>query len=91
MSNCIVCNKQLPAWFKGDICSAKCRKKKSRDKLMAGQRAHKISFEIDAITSSMKRSEIEKDDAEKIFYTIWGSLSKMHDHIKGLPEPEEEA
>lgn len=91
MSNCIVCGKTLPAWFSGDLCSAKCRKKKSRDKLMAGQRAHKISFEIDAITTSMKRSEIDKPDAEKIFFTIWESLSKMHEHIKTLPDLEEEA
>lgn len=90
MSDCIVCGKTLPVWFSGDICSAKCRKKKSRDKLMASNRAHKISFEIDAIVTTMRRSEIDKADAEKIFYTIWESLSKMHEHIKKLPDPEEQ-
>lgn len=86
---CIICGKEMPAWFEGDMCSAKCRKKKSRDKLMASQRSHKIAFEIDAIARTIRLSKIDKSEAREMLYTIWDRVSELNKQISEMPETSE--
>lgn len=87
MLNCAICGKRLPVWFKGECCpgnSSKCRKKKSRDRLMAPQRAHKVAFEIDALVRTIRITDMGAADARTILNTIWRSLDGMIDQVREL-------
>lgn len=84
MMNCEMCGKRLPVTFAGDLCSAKCRKKKSRDKLQAGPRSHKIAFEIDAITRSINQGVFDRDQARELLYTINGRIHEMWKAVEAL-------
>lgn len=86
MNDCIICHKPLPVWFKGDICSGKCRQKKSRDKLEAPSKAHKISFEIDAIARVIRLNNMSKSDAQELLWTINRSVHALWDQIEALPD-----
>jgi len=66
---CIMCSKQLPMTFKGDCCSDKCRKAKSRLKSDFGKNAmlarHLLSslnkaVELGLIDTAPERGEIEE-------------------------------
>lgn len=84
MQNCVMCNKRLETWFEGECCSPRCRKKKSRDKLMASPRSHKIAFEIDAIGRTIRLQNMNKEEAEELMYTIWRSMSKLIDQVRAI-------
>lgn len=91
MLNCVMCNKRLEVWFEGECCSDKCRKKKSRDKLQASPRAHKISFEIEALCKTMRVTNMSHDDARELMHVIWRSLDKMIIQVQALENKEEGA
>lgn len=88
MLNCVICNKRLEVWFEGECCSDKCRKKKSRDKLMASPRANKIAFEIDAIGKTIRVTNMNAEEARNLLHTMWRSLDKLITQVRELEEKE---
>lgn len=83
-NDCIICHKPLPSYFEGDMCSAKCRKKKSRDRQMAPQRAHAIAFEIDAIGRTIRLNKLDAKEAETLLYIIWESTSNLIKQVRAI-------
>lgn len=81
---CSVCGKQLEPWFYGEICSPKCRKKKSRDRLEAPKRASTIAWDIDKITVSISKGYFTKEEAESMLYEINARLWAMRDAINQI-------
>jgi hypothetical protein len=74
---CTVCGKRLGAWFRGDICSAKCRQKKSRDKKQAGARAWRIGADIEKLFASYKSGAIDIDDAIMHHNALLNKIQKL--------------
>ena len=90
MSNdCIVCHKPLDAWFRGDICSNKCRKKKSRDRLELPIKAQKIGFEIDALARTIRLNKIPKQEAREMLHVIWRQLDGLIGLVDKMPDETE--
>lgn len=87
MNECIICHKPLEPWFKGDLCSPKCRKKKSRDRLEMSSKAHKIGFEIDALARTMRLNKMPKEDAREMLHVIWRQLDGLIKLVDEMPEP----
>ncbi len=82
MLNCTVCNKRLPAYFKGDICSARCRQKKSRDKRAAQSRAYAMGFQVDQWGKMLSEGTITPKEARSLLDAVWDRLSDFYDQIK---------
>lgn len=82
MLNCTVCNKRLPAYFKGDICSARCRQKKSRDKRAAQSRAYAMGFQVDQWGKMLSEGTITPSEARSLLDAVWDRLSDFYDQIK---------
>lgn len=82
MLNCTVCNKRLPVYFRGDICSPKCRQKKSRDKRMAHSRAYAMGFQIDQWGKMLSDGTIDHEEARELLDAVWDRLSNFYDQIK---------
>jgi len=89
MLNCTVCNKRLPAYFKGDMCSARCRQKKSRDKRMAVQRAYAMGFQIDAWNKMLSEKTIDTTTGRELLDAVWERLSDFYQAIKAAEELEQ--
>jgi len=91
MLNCQVCNKRLPAYFKGDLCSARCRQKKSRDKRMSQQRAYAMGFQVDAWNKMLSERTIDASEARELLNAVWDRLSDFYQAIKAAEEREANA
>lgn len=87
MDGCKVCGGPLPAWFRGDICSAKCRQKKSRDRRDAGKRAALAARQIESLANAYKAGGIDQHDAIVYHNLINSKLKLLSDVlIKELSE-----
>lgn len=81
MLNCTVCNKRLPVYFKGDICSARCRQKKSRDKRAAQSRAYAMGFQVDQWGKMLSDGTITASEARSLLHAVWDRMSDFHSQI----------
>lgn len=86
MLNCTVCNKRIPAYSKADMCSARCRQKKSRDKRMAVQRAYSMGFQVDAWNKMLSEKTITTTEARELLDAVWDRLSDFYQAIKAAEE-----
>jgi predicted nucleic acid-binding Zn ribbon protein len=82
MDKCEVCQKRLPAYFQGYICSAKCRQKKSRDKRKAQSRAYTMGFQVDEWTKMLSRGTIDTAEARELLHAVWDRLGNFYEQIK---------
>lgn len=90
MNNCEVCNKRLPAYFQGYICSANCRQKKSRDRRAAQQRAYAMGFTIDQWAKMLSTGQISPDEANELLHAVWDRLSDFYKQIETAKAVQEE-
>ena len=51
---------------------------------MAGPRSHKIAFEIDAIGRTIRLTNMSKEEAETLMYTIWNSMSTLIKQVREM-------
>jgi hypothetical protein len=86
MLNCQICNKRLPAYFKGDCCSPACRQKKSRNKRMAQQRAYAMGFQVDAWSKMLSEGTIQPHEARELLNAVWDRLSDFYRAIEAAEE-----
>lgn len=82
MDKCEVCQKRLPAYFQGYICSAKCRQKKSRDRRASQQRAYAMGFTIDQWAKMLSRGQISPAEARELLGAVWDRLGTFYEQIK---------
>lgn len=90
MSNCSVCGKPLPAWFRGEMCSGKCRQKKSRDKKSASRRAAQCGKDIDTLIRAFEIGAFGIDDALHYHNQITTKMRRFHELLLKRLEAENE-
>lgn len=87
MLNCTVCNKRLPAYYKGDMCpGSRCRQKKSRDKRMAQSRAYAMGFQVDQWGKMLSDGTITHSEAKELLHAVWDRLSDFYRQIEKAEE-----
>jgi len=81
LSECEVCGRQMSQFFKGDICSAACRQKKTRMKRDAGRRLLRIQRDMHELINTVDLGLIDLWDTYELYHDIWEKVRRLGETI----------